>query len=293
MSALLLSVIFLMRFIQSTCEKKSSNYLSEKKDYFHYGAFRQTVSALFALALLLFAGDGLVFDLPTVLLSVLTSFSLTICMFCALAAMKSGTVVLVSMFSGAGLLVPCIAGIFLFHETIGVFQCIGLLFFFVSAYLLIGSSKKIYTNFSMQTLLLIIGAMLFNGLTMLSQKMFSYYVPHGNVSLYSCLSFGFAGIALYLLLFFQSVQSKRKISPLSKPILLYGTLLSFAVLVISQLATILSSTLSSAVLFSLINGGGTIIASIVAAILFHEKLTKKSVLGIIIGISSLIIIKAL
>ena len=45
-------------------------------------------------------------------------------------------------------------------------------------------------------------------------------------------------------------------------------------------------------MFTFINGGNTIIAAVMAAIVFKEKLTVKSVLGIVLGIGALVIIKA-
>ena len=47
------------------------------------------------------------------------------------------------------------------------------------------------------------------------------------------------------------------------------------------------------VLFSFINCGGTVIGTVVAHLVFGEKITLRKALGIAVGILSLIIIKAL
>lgn len=54
-----------------------------------------------------------------------------------------------------------------------------------------------------------------------------------------------------------------------------------------------AATISPVILFTFINGGSTIIGAIVAAAVFKEKLTVKSVVGILLGIISLVVIKAL
>lgn len=44
-------------------------------------------------------------------------------------------------------------------------------------------------------------------------------------------------------------------------------------------------------LFTFINGGGTIISTLAAAAIYKEKLSVYSILGVIIGICSMIMIK--
>lgn len=52
-----------------------------------------------------------------------------------------------------------------------------------------------------------------------------------------------------------------------------------------------TAPVSPVVLFARVNGGGTIIATLVAAVLYREKLTPSSVAGVLPGIASLIGIK--
>ena len=77
-----------------------------------------------------------------------------------------------------------------------------------------------------------------------------------------------------------------------RKLIYFGLLLAVAVFVINQLATITSATLSPVILFAFINGGGTVIATIVAAVMFHERITLRSACGVVLGVASLIIIKA-
>ena len=69
--------------------------------------------------------------------------------------------------------------------------------------------------------------------------------------------------------------------------------MSVAVFIINQLATLSTAIVPPVILFTFINGGSTIIGAIVAAVCFHEKLTLRSITGIILGVLSMIIIKAL
>ena len=52
-----------------------------------------------------------------------------------------------------------------------------------------------------------------------------------------------------------------------------------------------TALVSPVVLFAFINGGGTLIATVVAALLYREKLTPTSTAGVLLGIASLVCIK--
>ena len=71
---------------------------------------------------------------------------------------------------------------------------------------------------------------------------------------------------------------------------LYGTILSVILFAINQLATVAAKNVPSAVMFPINDGGATIISAVTAAIFFKEKLTARSVCGLLLGIASLMII---
>ncbi len=292
MGTLYISIILMCRIVQHICGKNTSNSIKDISCFIQYCSYSNILSSILGLFLILIAQNGFNFSLITLLISCFSGIMLAASSGFILAAMKSGTVALSSLFSTAGILVPCIAGIFIFNQPMSYGQWIGIALFFVAAYLLIGSSAKIYSGFSLKTFLFLIGAMLANGLTMLSQQMFTFFVPGGDVSVFSFLSFGIVGVFMLLLTFIPTKVNTKIQYRLSNKLLILGALSAVSVFIINQLATLSTALVSPAILFAFINGGSTIIAAIVAAICFHEKLTLRSILGITIGVVSLIIIKA-
>lgn len=293
MGNLYIGIIMLCRIAQHLCNKKSSDEVKNMVTFVHYGAFRQILSAVLAFFLILAMRNGFRCDFSTVVIAGISGLMLIASMGCNIMVLQSGTIALASLFSTAGLLVPCVAGIFLFGQPMSAGQWAGVALFLIAAYFLISSSGKIYHGFSWKTFLLLLGVMLSNGITMLAQQMFSYYVPNGDVSVFSLLSFGIGGI---LMLFFLPVTAHTEKAPvqrLSGTLIGYGVVLSAAVFIINQLATLATALVPPAILFSFINGGSTVIGTIVAAICFKEKLTLKSVVGVALGVASLIIIKVL
>ena len=286
-----LIIILLLRFPQNLFSKKTSGMVNTAQSYLLYGAYSYLLAGLIAFVMLIFGGmSG--FSLPAVGISALGALSLALNLYCNLEALKSGVMVLAALAGSAGLLLPCIAGIFMFDEPMKPLQFIGIALLIFSGWLLIGYSKEQTGSFTPRTLLLLIGSMLSNGSVMLAQKMFSKYLPDTNVSIFSFLTFSLIGIGMFIGLVpsLLSQSGRAKIAAVPKPVFLYGTFSSVILLTINQLATIAGRNVPSAVMFPINDGGATIITAITAAIFFKEKLTVRSVCGLILGIGSLIII---
>lgn len=286
-----LIIILLLRVPQNFSSKKTSGLVTNSQSYFLYGTYSYILAGLIAFVMLLFDGmSG--FSLPAVGISALGAVSLAVSLFCSIKALKSGVMVLAAMAGSAGLLLPCIAGIFMFNEPMKPMQFIGIALLIFSGWLLIGYSKEQTGSFTPRTLLLLIGSMLSNGSVMLAQKMFSKYLPDTSVSIFSFLTFGLIGIGMFIGLVpsLLSQSGRAKIAAVPKPVFLYGTISSIILLAINQLATLAGRNVPSAIMFPINDGGATIITAITAAIFFKEKLTVRSVCGLILGIGSLIVI---
>lgn len=292
MGTIYISIIMLCRVAQHLCNKGTSNCVTNKEIFLKYGAYRQIFSAILGVLLIVVAGNGFRCDIPTIIISTFSGLSLIISMACSISFLKVGTVALSSLFGTAGLLVPCVAGIFLFDEPMSVGQWLGVGLFFVAAYFLIGSSQRVYCKLSVKSFLVLLSIMLSNGMTMLAQQMFTAYVPDGDVSVFSFLSFGIVGVILLIVSIITEKEKTEK-NKLSPKLIGMGAVLSVAVFIINQLATLATAFVPPVILFTFINGGSTIIGTIVAAICFKEKLTGRSVTGVLLGVLSLIIIKAM
>lgn len=294
MASVYIIVILICRVIQAFFNKRSSNEIKNLNMLIGYNAYKNSISAILGLILIIIVGNGFKVDILTVLIASFSGIALFFSCFCSIYAMKSGTICLSSMFGTAGLLIPIIAGALFFNQSVSFYQIIGVLLFFVSAFFLIMSSKTIFNGFSFKTLILLIGSLISNGCTMLAQQMFTRYVPDGDVSVFSFFSFAiiaFLSAILYLFSTFVSKKARVTAKP-NKSLLLCGVALAISVFIINQLATLSTTLVSPIILFTFINGGGTIISTIVAAIVYKEKITVKTGLGIILGVVSLVIIKA-
>lgn len=285
-------IILLLRLPQNIFNKRSSGIVRGAPAYFAYGAYRYLLSGGMALVLLLFAGGFSGVSLKALAISAIGAVALGSNLFFGLEALKSGAMVLSSMAGSAGLLLPCVFGIFMFDEPMSLMQLFGILLLIFSGWLLIGYSKKLKGSFTPRTMLLLIGSMLSNGFTMVAQKMFSKYLPDVSVSVFSFLAFGLVGVGMCVGLVPQLAkkEKRKEIRELPKALWFYGAGLSTILLIINQLATIAAKVIPSAIMFPINDGGATIITALTGAFVFKEKLTARSVAGLALGIASLIVI---
>lgn len=287
-----LFLILLLRLPQNLFNKRTSGIVSGAPAYFAYGAYRYLLSGGMALILLLIGGGFSGFSLKALAISALGAVALGSNLYFGLEALKSGAMVLSSMAGSAGLLLPCIFGIFLFDEPMSLIQLAGIILLIFSGWLLIGYSKELTGSFTVRTMMLLLGSMLSNGLTMVAQKMFSKYLPEVSVSMFSFLAFGLVGVGMCVGLIPQTVrkENRREIAELPKKLWWYGAGLAVILLLINQLSTIAARVIPSAIMFPINDGGATIVTALTAAIVFKEKLTAKSVSGLVLGITALIVI---
>ncbi len=292
MAQLYIVVILICRVIQAFFSKRSSNAIANTTGLLMFTVFQNVVAAVLGFGLLIGSGVTVRADLITLLLAAFSGISLFFAVTCNIYAMKCGTVSLVSMFGTAGMILPMAAGVCLFGKPIAMMQLVGVGLFFVSAYLLIRTSKTTYTNFNAKTMWLLVGSLVANGCTMFAQQLFTAYVPNGNVSMFSFLSFAIIAILSGAMLAIQIRHQPHDGKPtFSKNLLVCGVALAVAVFIINQLATICTALVSPVVLFTVINGGGTIISAVVAAIVYKEPIDRKTAIGIALGITALVIIK--
>jgi uncharacterized membrane protein len=194
-------MILLMRVIQNYFTKRSSalfpdSIISRVK----YMSCLFAVSSLLALVGLVAAGGIEHFDWITVGMATLSGITLVIAQLCMFLAMQSGTMVITSAFTTAGLIVPCVFGVLLFGETMTAWQWCGVAVFIAASFLLSASAKDQNNKFSGKTVLLLLGTFLANGGTMLCQKALTYINPTGSVTLFSFCSFAVPAVAFALYL---------------------------------------------------------------------------------------------
>ncbi len=298
MEIVFLVAILLLRVVQKVTNKSCSNLMpTDFVGLSSYISFQMLLSALAAVLLLIFSG-GLASafgEMPLLgwLISAATGVTLAISSICSLVVLKKVSVVLGALFGAAGLLVPTISGVFIYDQSVSLGQWFGIVCLFVAALFLASSSTKTNGKIDLKAILLLFGSMLANGFTMLLQTLYKNYVPNGNVSLYSFLQFAIPSMVLFVIGGFGAIKGKTQMFKYDKKLVINTAFAAISVFGISQISTIASATIPVAILFPISDGGGTVISAIVAATLFGERFTVRSVCGVTIGVVGMILVKLL
>lgn len=80
------------------------------------------------------------------------------------------------------------------------------------------------------------------------------------------------------------------VNTLPEKLWFYAIILAASVLSINVLITTLSKEIPAIILFPLFNGMGLILTSLMSSIVFKEKLTVISVLGLLAGVAGLVMV---
>ena len=137
MGALYILLILVLRVVQNYCSKRSSQLFPATM----IGQTRY-MACLFGGAFLLGAApmaldpSAMSLDHVTVGAAVAAGVSMAAAQLCMLLAMQSGTMVIVTAFSTAGLIVPCIVGALFMGEPMSVWQWCGVVLFILASWLL-------------------------------------------------------------------------------------------------------------------------------------------------------------
>lgn len=292
--------ILALRVVQNITSKSCSKLMpTDGFGLSTYMSLKMGLSAVAAFVFLIVSLRGNVIGSITTLsplgwiLSIGTGLTITISSICSLLCMHGASIALVVLFGSAGLLVPTISGIFIFGQKIAVGQWLGIACLMVAAVLLASSSNKTNAKINTKTILLLFGSMLANGATMLLQTLYKAYVPNGNVSLYSFLQFAIPSLGLLAVGLIGRKKQKVEGQKISKKLFIITLLSAIALFGISQISTVASAIIPVAILFSISDGGNTVISAVVAALFFKEKFTLRSLIGIIVGVGGLIMMKLL
>jgi drug/metabolite transporter (DMT)-like permease len=143
-------------------------------------------------------------------------------------------------------------------------------------------------NISFRWLLLCLGAFITNGLIGVMQKI--QQSSHCE-ELNSFLMIAFTVSVLVsgaacLICSLKEKKAKKQSMHLSFSVGILAALSGICIAIANKINLYLAGTMDSAVFFPVVNGGGLILATIAAALLFKERLIVKQRFGLIIGVVS-------
>ncbi|MBQ8432036.1 MAG: EamA family transporter [Clostridia bacterium] len=223
------------------------------------------------------------FHLPTFWYAVVYTVSLALSMVFGYLALLRGPMSLTSAIVAYSAVMPCAYSILVLNEPLTLWKGIGLGLLFFAVYLLrkeeTGSKQK-----EKHWLWYLVLTFLFTGFCSVIQKQHQAVYPGEYCNEFSVLSFVFTA-AIFLLL----GLLRRERSPAAS--LVYSLPAGLFMGLASYLTLFLSSRMEGSLLFPLVTVTQTILNLLLSMLLFRERLCPRQIVGLVLGLFSILLIR--
>lgn len=261
------------------------------QDMFSYQFYNAVVS-LFSMLVLLIMTDTFTASPYTIILAVVFGIITLLQQLLNLYALENGPFSYTTVIISLSTLIPTLSGALFWHEKIVFTQYIGIALLIICIVLSVNARGEKKAN--VKWLFFSVAAFICTGFIGVMQKIH-------QTSAYKNELDSFLIIAFFVSFLVSSVYSAfcyRKHKSVKSDVKSVLNIYPVAAMVISgvfvavnnKFNLYLSGVMESAVFFPIVNGGGLILTSISAFVIFKEKLTKKQQSGILIGIISVVLL---
>ncbi len=281
--------------------KKSSIYINNVSENTFSNVLRMSLCSVIGLVMILIQGASLSIDGGTFAITLLSGVSNAVFIITWLAATQRGAYMLLNIFYLLGVLVPLLLCRVLYDEPIRLIQWAGLAVLLVAVWIICSYNKTLGGKLTGTNLLILIVCALTGGFADFSQKMFLYHDPDGVNSVFQFYTFIISTVVLVGIYLFTKLKAKSgegKISfagekVLFPKIIAYVSVMAVCMFACNWLKTAAGEHLTSAQLYPFSQGTNLILLSMMSAVCFGEKITVRSLVGIILAFVSLLMMNLL
>lgn len=277
------------------CSKKTSGYVNEYKDAMLFNSIRMVICFVIGLGVLAVSGKMgfLKINRTVLLITLLSGAANSAFAVLWLVSLKKGAYMMLDVFCMLGVLIPITGCAVFFGEAIEINAVIGMAVLIASVCLVCSYNNTIKQKITLSSFIVLLICGISNGLSDFSQKLFVKLTSDIPISVFNFYTYLFSAIILIICFLVLRPHSDNKETFNIKPIIKYVLIMSVCLFLYSYLKTCAAKYLPSAQLYPLLQGGGLILASVMSAVVFHERLTAKAIIGIILSFAALIIINVL
>ena len=293
MGYLFLSFALICGAVKGFCGKKISGYAENIKSAVFLNLIRMLLCIVFSFVIIVFSADigYLSFDINIVLISTMSGIGTAFFVVSWLLAVRKNAYMMLDVFLMLGTLVPIVTGYLIYSEPVGMRQIIGFALLLMAVLTMCSYNNTVKEKLSLGSVFLLICCGLMNGIASASQKVYVNTFPETPISIFNLYTYVFASIVLFLFFVFTSGKEHIKFNDDgSKKTYVFICIMAVALSLHSYFSTMAASYLDSVRLYPLSQGASLIISTLMASILFKEKLTFKAIIGIVSSFIALLII---
>lgn len=251
----------------------------------------KALAAFLCAVLLSFLGGDMRFHAGTAMYSIFYGLLLASANFTGVMALASGNMAIATMIASFSLIVPCLYGIVFLNEGLSVFGTIGLVLCFVSVFMVMSKGKskgKLSAKFWIYSF----ATFLANGICSVLQK--AHQTAYAGQYQSEFLIFSMACATVVFLFVREKRQSEndvaaRKVGTRTGVVL--GSIAGACNCVSNYFILRLAAVENASVLFPVLSVLNSLIACVFSRVVFKEKLTFLQMLSIVVGITSVVLLK--
>lgn len=291
-----LSIALTAGMIKAYCGKKTSGYTVAIKDAMIANLIRMILCVVIGFALIVIQRQVqfMIPDFEFFAIAALSGVAVATFVVTWLLCVKNGAYMMVEVFLMLGVFLPMLAGRIFLKETIGIHKWIGMIALVVATLIMCSYNNSQKTKLSVGSIVLLAISGASSGIADFSQKLFVLKVEDVPISIFNFYTYVFAGIVLVISLCLVCKKNGRqgevKSNPMLHKIFGYIFVMSICLYANSFFKTKAAIHLDSASLYPLNQGSALILSTLMSAVVFHEKLTLKCVIGLVVAFLGLLFI---
>lgn len=289
MDLLLLLVLFAPFSVQAMAFKEfNRSFMKNLRSYF---VFNTLYTGIVALFFFIVNGGRLAAHASTIVTGVSFGICTVITVLFYMKAMENGPLAYTSLLYAFAIIVPVILDVIVWKISISLLQVGGLLLLLASFYIGSGTSGGEQAKLKLKWLLLCITALATNGLNMFCNRTQQIMTPGREINEFLIYGFGTAALISSGLFIFDSLKTKADVSMLKSR--RFAAIVAAVVFVTATgniLTCYLAGKFTAVVLFPTTSAGLIASNAVLSVLIFKEKLSRGAMLGLCIGICSIVLL---
>ena len=287
---LLFTAVFFDTFKNIYYNYFGKNLTKTNKDTIFFNVIGSIGTVAFFAAAMIISESSFKVSLYTFISAIVFGFITTAAQYFCLLSMSLGSMSFSVLFTYLSALIPTIFGCIYRNAMPTALQVIGLVLMVITFILSIDFDEK--SGMSIKWLLAVTGSFLGMGLVGVCQTVHQTSEYAGEINGFLFWAFTFSLVFFILLFIPYCIKSKSKGEYKKYRAIDWISMIITGIFVgtINLLCLYLSGKLPSVIFFPIVNGGVIILSGLASIFVFKEKLPKKKIAGLIIGIIATCII---
>lgn len=266
-----------------------SNDVNNFSECIAINALRMFFCSIIGTAFVLFTSGLQIVTGYALFISLLSAISMSTFCVCWLYAYKTEAYMFLSVFTMLGTVITCLLSRIFLRETIKPLQWLGMVLVLVAIYIMSLYNKSISGKFTLKGIAILLIGCSGAAVADFCQKLWVINVKlDGTVFNFYMYLFSYLILLLILII---TPKAKQQINITNKKYVAICFFISAFLYMNSFSKTIAAVFLPSAQIYPVLQGANIICSALLARILLKEKITVKSVIGMVIAFVAIIIMK--